>query len=140
MKSNDLTQLIKQQSQKTLAIWAGDCAKHVLPYFTRKFPKDPRPQQAINALQAWIKGKMKVGEVRKVAFAAHAAAREARYDPQACAAARAAGQAASTAHVAGHAIHAASYAAKAAKNLDKERDWQYQHLLELIKKNSIDIS
>ena len=63
--------------------------------------------------------------MRSAAFAAHAAARHAEEGvPRAVA--RAAGHAAATVHVAGHAVHAADYAAKAN---NKERDWQYRHLI-----------
>ena len=27
-----------------LAIWAADCAEHVLPYFEERYPKDDRPE------------------------------------------------------------------------------------------------
>jgi len=72
---------------------------------------------------------------------AHAAAREAGEDNAARSAARAAGQAVASAHVPTHAIGAAIYALQAiyrTANSDadaaiaKERNWQYQHLLELM--------
>ena len=28
---------------RSLALWATDCAEHVLPYFEEKYPKDDRP-------------------------------------------------------------------------------------------------
>jgi len=82
---------------------------------------------------------MRVGEVRAVAVAAHAAARNAE-EGAARAAARAAGQAGGVAHMSGHARHAAVYAVKAAScaaipsdaelAAAKERDWQCRHLPE----------
>ena len=79
--------------------------------------------------------------IRKTSLDAHAAAREVEEtDEAARSAARSAGQAIATAHVPTHAIVAATYAASAVRNatdsLDaamKERDWQYQYLLELNK-------
>jgi hypothetical protein len=123
--------------QRSLALWAADCAEHVLPYFEEKYPSDERPRKAIEATRAWTRGEMRVGAVRAAAVAAHAAARGADEDA-ARAAARAAGQAAGTAHMAGHARHAAAYAVKAvtyaavpaeaAAATTKEGDWQYRRL------------
>jgi hypothetical protein len=30
-----------------LAIWAADCAEHVLDFFEQKHPKDDRPRKAV---------------------------------------------------------------------------------------------
>ena len=137
---NPIAELLSKLDHKTLVIWATDCAEHVLPYFEEKYPKDNRPRKAIEAGRAWIRGEIAMSEARTAAFAAHAAARDANTDA-ARAAARAAGHAAATAHVAGHAVHAATYAARAAGHtvdsidvdaaIAKERDWQYQQLLNL---------
>jgi Imm-5 like putative immunity protein len=122
--------------QKTLAIWAADCAEHVLPFFEKKHPEDGRPRGAIEACRAWAAaGVFKMGDVRKAALGAHAAARAAKQE-DAAAAARAAGHAIATAHVPTHAIGAAAYAIKAAaahsNDLDdgivRERDWQLRRL------------
>ena len=130
--------------QKMLALWAADCAEHVLPYFEAKYPKDDRPRKAIEALRTWVAtGVFRIADVRKASLGAHAAAREAEED-DAIAAARAAGQAMATAHVPTHAIGAAVYAIKAAaahsNNIDdgiiKERNWQLQRLLEYAKHSS----
>ena len=102
--------LCRCRSQK-LALKAAKCAECVLPYFEKKYPKDKRPRKAVKAARDWAEGKIKVGEARKAAFAAHSAARKAK-NLAAKYVARAAGHAAATAHVAGHAVHAANYAAK----------------------------
>lgn len=126
------------QDRKALALWAADCAEHVLPHFEEERPEDTRPRRAIEAGRAWTRGEMKVSEVRAEACDAHAAAREA-HSPRAVAAARAAGQAAGTAHVATHAPHAAAYAVKAASETTdtasassaaEERNWQYRRIPE----------
>lgn len=135
-RDNPIQGLLSKLDRKTLAIWAIDCAEHVLPYFEEKHPKDNRPRKAIEAGRAWVRGEITVSEARTSALAAHAAARDASQE-SARAAARAAGHAAATAHVAGHALHAASYAVKAAgydsdASAARERDWQYQHLLNRI--------
>ena len=138
----EFLELVAKTDQKTLAMWAIDCAERVLPYFEEKFPEDPRPRQAIEILQEWIHtGVFKMAVIRKASLSSHAAARDVGEDSPARSAARAAGQAVATAHVPTHSIGAAIYALQAihrASDLSdaaiaKERDWQIQHLLELRK-------
>jgi hypothetical protein len=135
-------ELVSQTDQKTLAVWAIDCAERILPYFEEKYPDDKRPRQAIETLQKWIDtGVFKMAVIRKASLDSHAAARDVGDDNAARSAARAAGQAVATAHVPTHAIGAAIYGLQAIHRatddvdanaaVDKERDWQYQHLLEL---------
>jgi len=116
-----------KRDQKLLALWAADCAERILPYFEKTRPRDKRPQKAIKAARDWVKGKITVGEARKAALDAHAAARSVD-QAAARAAARSAGHAAATAHVADHAPHAADYAIKAAEaaGVANEREWQYR--------------
>lgn len=123
-----------KEGHKALATWALDCAEHVLPFFEKKYPKDDRPQKAIEAGRAWVRGKITVGEARTAAFAAHAAARDVK-DNLTKTVARATGQAVATAHMAGHARHAADYAAAAAEIAGNigEREWQYRHLPEYLR-------
>jgi hypothetical protein len=128
----EIAELTSKMDHRTLAIWATDCAEHVLSYFEEKYPKDNRPRKAVEAGRAWVRGEISVSEARSAAFAAHAAARDAD-EGIARAVARATGHAAATAHVAGHAVYAANYAATA---IAKERAWQYQHLLDLVLMNS----
>jgi hypothetical protein len=125
---------LDEQDHELLAIWASDCAEHVLPYFEKIYPEDDRPRKAIEAARAWAHGDLPMVETRKAAFASHAAARVAN-NAAAQAAARAAGHAAATAHVADHARHAATYAVKATTGITgsttaAESDWQYQQLPE----------
>jgi len=112
--------------QKLLALWAADCAERVLPYFEKERPRDKRPRKAIKAARAWTRDKIRVGEARKAALDAHAAARAT--DGAARFAARSAGHAAATAHVASHSFAAAYYAEKAAGGVT-EHYWQYKRLL-----------
>ncbi len=118
-----------KQEQRTLALWAANCAEHVLPYFEKEYPGDNRPRKAIEAARSWVRGETTIGEARTAAIAAHAAARNARH-PAARAAARASGHAAATAHVASHAPHAADYSVKAAEIgwIVGERLWQCKRL------------
>lgn len=117
---------------KRLAAWAVDCAEHVLYLFEDHYPQDDRPRKAIEAARAWVRGEMKMTEVRKFALAAHAAARQATR-LEAIAAARSAGHAAATAHVPGHAKHAAAYAAKSSIDPENEIEWQQQKLIDSLR-------
>lgn len=108
------------------ARWACNVAEHVLERFESVFPDDHRPREAIEAGRSWAAGQLAMVDARKAAFAAHAAARDAKaaHHPKAEAAARAAGHAAATAHVITHAPHAAAYALKAALDPAAEEAWQ----------------
>jgi len=128
---------INEQDHKAIAIWATDCAERVLQYFEKKYPKDNRPRNAIEAGRAWARDEITVGAARTGSISAHAAARTTN-NAAARAAARSAGQAVATAHMVGHAAHAAEYAIKAVmyatnsseteKAVKNERNWQFRHL------------
>jgi len=135
-----LEAMVKSTDQRTLALWAAECAEHVLSYFEERYPDDPRPRAAIEASRAWARGEIRVGQARTAALCAHAAAREA-IDGAARQAARAAGHAAATAHVGRHALGPALYGARAAfcaahyteaeAASATEHAWQLKRLLEL---------
>jgi hypothetical protein len=101
---------LSEDDRRVLAVWAADCAERALPLFEAQAPRDRRPREAIDGVRAFARGEMRIGPVRALAVAAHAAAREV-LDPAAVAAARAAGHAAATAHMAAHARGAPAYAA-----------------------------
>lgn len=137
-----MAELVRKTDHQTLAVWAIDCVERILPYFEDKYPEDPRPRQAIEALQAWINtGVFKMAVIRKASLDSHAAARDVGEDNAARSAARAAGQAVAAAHVLAHSLAAANYAlqaihratntSEAAVAIAEERDWQYRHLLAL---------
>jgi hypothetical protein len=130
-----------KSDHKNLALWAADCAEHILPFFVEKYPEDTRPEEAIMTLREWVNtGKFSMPVIRGASLAAHAAAREVKKEDNAARfAARAAGQAVATAHVPTHALGSALYAIKAvaAANsigvkaaIDIERDWQFRRLPE----------
>jgi hypothetical protein len=134
--------LLDATRHRLLARWAADCAEHVLPLFTAKYPEDDRPRRAIEAARAWSRGEATVGEAREASVGAHAAARNAS-DAAARNAARAAGHAAATAHMADHELGAAAYAIKAVRLAsrtaeatmagERECRWQREHLPEAIR-------
>ena len=141
-KDQSLLELVRATHHAALAVWAADCAERVMPYFEEAHPTDHRPRGAIEACREWVRtGVFKMANIRRASLASHAAAREVGADNPACSAARAAGQAAATAHVPTHSIGAANYALQAIHRattssaadgaVARERDWQYQRLLEL---------
>jgi len=119
-----------------LAVWAADCAEHVLHFFEEMQPNDNRPRRAIDLARAWTSGEIPMMQARSAAGHAMAAARELR--GAAREAAYAAGQAAAVAHVAAHELGAAAYAIRAARAavVESERDkagrlecqWQREQL------------
>jgi hypothetical protein len=129
-----------------IAIWAADCAQHVLHFFEQEQPGDERPRRAIEQTHAWVRGEITMTQARIVAGHAMAAARELR--GAARHAAYAAGQAAAVAHVAAHELGAAAYAIKAAKAavVESERDmagrlecqWQREQLPDAIRELVLD--
>jgi hypothetical protein len=94
-----------------LAVWAAECAEHVLHHFEAAQPTDDRPRRAIELGRAWARGEVPWREARTAGGHANAAAR----DLQGAArhAAYAAGQAAAVGHVAAHELGAAAYAIRA---------------------------
>lgn len=104
---------LTDDDHRLLALWAAECAEHVLHHFESARPDDSRPRQAIELARAWARGEVKMSESRTSAGKANAAARDLRGAPRH--AAYAAAQAAAVAHVAAHELGAAAYAIKAAR-------------------------
>ena len=103
-----------------LALWAIDCADHVLHLFEQERPDDGRPRRALELGRAWTRSEVTMGDSRSAAFAANAAARE--VTGAAREAAHAAGQAAAVPHVAAHELGAAAYAIRAVRAAAADRD------------------
>jgi hypothetical protein len=129
-----------------LALWAADCAQHVLPFFEAVQPDDDRPRQAIEQARAWACGEITMSQARAAGGHAMAAAHELRGAPRY--AAYAAGQAAVVAHVAAHELGAAAYAIKAVRAAApkgesesvgrRECQWQREQLPEAIRELVLD--
>jgi hypothetical protein len=98
---------------RLLALWAADCAEHVVHHFDAVQPSDTRPRDAIEHIRAWTRGEVAMTESRAAGGHAMGAARHLTGAPRF--AAYAAGQAACVAHVAEHELGAAAYAIKAAR-------------------------
>ena len=127
---------LEKLDQHARALWSADCAERVIHYFESEQTRDDRPRRAIEGGRAWARGEISMMDARRLAVAAHAAAR-ACTQPTATAAARATGHAVATAHAKGHARAAASYALlavalelpeKAEKRMMAEKKWQESKL------------
>lgn len=124
---------------RMLALWAADCAEHVLRLFEAQEPDDVRPREAIEAARAWARGQATMMWARTRGGHAMGAARPlqgaARF------AAYSAGQAACVSHVPEHDLGAAAYAIRAVQaasgpNIQvaaDERDWQRNQLPQPVK-------
>jgi hypothetical protein len=104
---------LRDDDHHLLALWAADCAEHVLPHFELARPADDRPRRAIDMARAWARGEVTMTQARTAAGFAMGAARD--LTGAAREAAYAAGQAAAVAHVAAHDLGAAAYAVRAAR-------------------------
>ena len=123
---------LTDDDHRLLALWAAECAEHVVALFEAAAPEDLRPREAVAAVRGWVRGE--VGMMRSRAAGGHAmgAARPLRGAPRF--AAYAAGQAACVPHVAEHDLGAAAYALRAVAvgggdaALRDEREWQRARL------------
>jgi hypothetical protein len=104
---------LEDADHRLLAVWAADCAQHVLHHFEQARPEDDRPRRAIALGRAWARGEVTWQEARTAAGHANGAARDLRGAPRH--AAYAAGQAGAVGHVAAHELGAAAYAVRAAR-------------------------
>ena len=136
---------LTDSDHRLLAVWAAECAAHVLHHFESVQPSDVRPREAIEHIRAWTRGEVRMTDSRAAGGHAMGAARElagaARY------AAYAAGQAACVAHVAEHELGAAAYAIKAARAATpgdeeysgrEECRWQREQLPDAIRELVLD--
>ena len=111
---------LTDEVHRLLALWAADCAEHVMPLFERERPDDDRPRRAIELGRAWVRGEVSWWDARSAGGHANAAARDLR--GAARHAAYAAGQAAAVGHVAAHGLGAAAYAIRAAQAASADDD------------------
>lgn len=129
-----------------LALWAAECAEHVLPLFEAVRPDDPRPRRAIELARSWVRGEIGMQVARTSAGKANTAARDLTGAPRF--AAYAAAQAANVAHVAAHELGAAAYAVKAVRAAAPKGDaaaagraecrWQRERLPDAIRELVLD--
>jgi hypothetical protein len=65
---------LEDPDHRRLAVWAADCAEHVLDHFERARPTDSRPRRAIELGRAWARTEITMTEARTAAGHASAAA------------------------------------------------------------------
>src|SRR6266545_3979593 len=104
---------LQDDDHHLLAMWAADCAEHVLHHFEEARPTDDRPRRAIELGRSWARGEITWWDARAAGGHANAAARD--LSGAARHAAYAAGQAGAVGHVAAHELGAAAYAVRAAR-------------------------
>lgn len=128
---------LTDDDHRLLALWAADCAEHVLALFEAVVPDDDRPRAAIAAVRGWVRGEVSMTASRAAGGHAMGAARPLRGAPRF--AAYAAGQAACVPHVAEHDLGAAAYAIKAVVAADgpdagrRECAWQREQLPDAVR-------
>ena len=109
---------VEAWNERTLRLFAADCAERVLSIFEARYPNDARPRHAIEVARLFADGKATREELSAASYAASSAAFYAAYSD-------AASYAASSAAFSSAYSDAASAAEEAA-----EREWQTLRLLE----------
>ena len=56
----DLVMLFREQSHKTMVLWALDLAAESVARLEEKYPDETRPREALEAARAWAAGKIKM--------------------------------------------------------------------------------
>jgi hypothetical protein len=135
---------VEAWGERTMRLFACDCAEHVLPIFEERRPGDGRPRRAVEVARRYADGEATIQELREAradadaaayaaaayAAAAYAAAHAADAAAYAADAAEAAADAAAyTADAAAHAAAEAAAAAADAAARKRERAWQTALLL-----------
>jgi len=72
-----LIRKVKTWNDKTLRLYAADCAERVLGLYEKQYPKDDRPRKAIQATRDFANGLITKDAAHAAAYAAYAAARDA---------------------------------------------------------------
>ncbi len=99
----ELIELIKLQTHRTLVMWALDCAKLPLIQFEEKYPHETRPRTCLELCEAWARGKIKMPVAKRAILDSHAVAKEID-DKEYGALCHAIGHAGATVHVETHAL------------------------------------
>ena len=122
-----LVRRIETCNDKTLRLYAADCAERVVSLYEKYHPTDTRPRKAIQAARDFANGKITAEELKTSADASNAAANAAAAANSAAYAANSA-NAAHYANSAAYAANSANAASAAAANSAAERKWQSERL------------
>ena len=122
------------ESHRALALWAADCAEHVLERCV--FNGDSRLlHDAINAVRRWAAGDLSVSEARKYSVQIHAIARNCQ-DRVSVLLARSVGHLIATAHMADHSLKSIGFALDAVEasgsSREEEKTWQISNAPEIL--------
>ena len=124
-----LIRKVETWNDKTLRLYAADCAERVLGLYEKQYPKDDRPRKAIQAARDFANGLITKDAAAKAATNAAYAAYAANVANAAYAADAAYAAAANAAYAAAYATaYAAAYPAYAAADAAAEREWQFKPL------------
>ena len=72
----DLIDLFQNQKHRVMALWAFDFAAESINRLREKYPNENRPQEALDAVQDWAAGKIKMRLAQKKILSCHAFAKE----------------------------------------------------------------
>lgn len=99
----DLASLFQEQEHRVMALWAFEFAAETVANLEEKYPDERRPREALEAVQAWAAGKIKMRPAQQKILSCHTFAKEiaCKEDIAMC---HAVGQACAVVHTAGHAI------------------------------------
>jgi Immunity protein Imm5 len=127
-QSDKLWVAFRLMSKQNVMLASAEIAESVLNIFEEKYPNDKRPRQAIEAMRAFVKGKISRANLGKARNAAAYAADAAYYAAYAARAAYAA------AYAAYDATAAASYAADAAAGSEEGHKKQEKLIRKIVLK------
>lgn len=129
---------------KAVAQWAIDCLMRVLPALEKKYPDNTVCQTAVETLQRWMSGELKMWDARQYTYTVLALARELTpVDKPYAQIVRATSHCLATCHVPTHAERTAMYVISAIKlingegestieRMENERAWQIARLKTLL--------
>lgn len=84
--------LIETQSKNTIVKWCNEYAReHILPIYEKDYPEDLRLKNALDTVNEYLEGNIKLVQAKKIIREVQIAAREAEGNPASQAAARAIG-------------------------------------------------
>lgn len=138
----EIDSLFESTAQVTLAKWAIECAKHVLPLANSEDIDITDIYEGMLINQLWQDGKASVNEVIKAGFKIHAVARQCQTEI-AKTVFRAVGHAVAVGHMREHAMVCSDYAIKSiqlaypkdSEKITIERQWQLDSL-KVLKSNA----
>ena len=72
----DLAMLFRDQSHRTMVLWALELATESVARLEEKYPDEPRLREALEAARAWAAGKIKMRLAQRKILDCHALAKE----------------------------------------------------------------